>query len=158
MPLHHSLARIQAEVEQWIPHRTEFLHELLRLEAPPPKNPACATCKSSGEYRCLGCFTGDAGELVCKGCLLSRHANNPFHEVQVCFLVFVTSRLMSTFLRYGTDSSSRTPPSLPPASLYRFHTTPGVCVPPPAFETSRCSIYLVPTASLSATAIVPAPL
>ena len=79
-PCRHSLTRFQAKIQEWIPHRTEFLHELLRLEALPGAM-SCAGCGSSAVYRCISCFLG---ELLCEGCLVLRHANAPLHKVQVC--------------------------------------------------------------------------
>ena len=78
----------QTRIREWIPHRGVFLHEVLRREAPPPNNPSCATCISSPEYRCLTCVPK---QLVCKGCLLSRHTRVPFHKVQVHILKFIPS-------------------------------------------------------------------
>ena len=77
----------QAKVEEWIPHRPEFLYELLRLECLVPQNMACSKCQSPAEYCCLSCVSK---EVVCKACLLSRHSTTPLHNVQVCSLRFIT--------------------------------------------------------------------
>lgn len=79
---------LQTKVQEWIPYRAEFLHELLRLEAPASQNPTCPRCETSAEYRCLSCFSA---EPMCKGCLLSRHADTPLHRIQVRFWHFTTS-------------------------------------------------------------------
>ena len=78
----------QTKIREWIPHRGVFLHEVLHREAPPPNNLSCATCILSPEYRCLTCVPK---QLVCKGCLLSRHTRVPFHKVQVHILKFIPS-------------------------------------------------------------------
>jgi len=93
----HPLTRSQSKVQEWLPHCSEFLHEILRTEAPLHRRSPClackqaaehrCTCESAAEYRCLSC---SSGESVCKGCLLSRHVANPLHRVQVCILMSIT--------------------------------------------------------------------
>ena len=81
---HHIIAHscsFQTKVQEWISRRPEFLYELLRLEAPSPQDTACSTRKSPAEYQCLNCFPS---EVVCGGCLLSRHSSTPLHSIQVC--------------------------------------------------------------------------
>ena len=93
----------QAKIQAWIPYRMEFLHELLRLEAPPkysprqespPRDSRCIECESSSDHHCLSCFSGG---LTCKGCLVSHHANTPLHRVQVNLLVSITSSRTDTY-------------------------------------------------------------
>ena len=83
LPTHPS----QTKAQEWISHRPEFLYELLRLEAFFPQDESCSVCKSPAEYCCLTCFSQ---EVMCKGCLISRHSNNPLHSIQVRLLTFVT--------------------------------------------------------------------
>ena len=71
----------QAKVQEWISRRPEFLYELLRLETLLPQDVACSACKSPAVYRCLSCFPS---EVVCEGCLVSRHSRTPLHSIQVC--------------------------------------------------------------------------
>lgn len=70
-----------------------FLLELLRLEGRGDyRSTHCRHClqgmldehpPAQPEYRCRDCFSG---ELVCRSCLISAHAYNPFHHVEVCLL------------------------------------------------------------------------
>src|ERR1700743_3678427 len=75
---------LQAKLAEWIQYRTQFLNELLRLEAPPSITPFCVGCQEPAAYRCQGCHSS---EMMCQECLISSHAETPFHPVQVRLLV-----------------------------------------------------------------------
>ena len=77
----------QTKAQEWISHRPEFLYELLRQEAFFPQDASCSVCKSLAEYRCITCYSK---EVMCKGCLISCHSNNPLHSIQVRLSTFVT--------------------------------------------------------------------
>jgi hypothetical protein len=60
-----------------------FLHEFLRLESRADQpGPACPSCEDGvATVRCVDCF---GGALFCRNCIVSVHARNPLHRVQVC--------------------------------------------------------------------------
>lgn len=76
-------------LRQWAEDHLEiFLQEVLRLEGRGDHRSydICRGCAiGKGEYRCKDCMGG--GELLCKECLLKRHAQLPFHRVQVSSLL-----------------------------------------------------------------------
>ncbi|KAJ6613229.1 hypothetical protein B0H10DRAFT_1951632 [Mycena sp. CBHHK59/15] len=80
-------------LSQWVvDHRDMFLHEILRWEGRGDHRsyPVCPECQERKvEYRCKDCTSG--GQLVCKECVLNRHAQLPFHHLEVW--------MGSTFLR-----------------------------------------------------------
>ena len=76
----------QAELEERFPDFEKICQEVLCLDVPPPPGTRCATCTSPAEYHCEDCFQS---QMTCKGCLLSSHACNPLHKIQVSFLAFV---------------------------------------------------------------------
>lgn len=64
--------------------RDDFLQELIRLEGRRGIT-LCSICeKNQGIYRCDDCLATD---LYCKGCLLARHASQPFHIVKVTWIL-----------------------------------------------------------------------
>ena len=97
----------QAELEERFPDFEKICQEVLCLDVPPPPGTRCATCTSPAEYHCEDCFQS---QMTCKGCLLSSHACNPLHKIQVSFLAFV---LLSTLtcLRNRTATPSKILPS-----------------------------------------------
>lgn len=60
--------------------REEFLRKLIRLEGRGGID-VCTICKTGlAKYRCHDCLALD---LYCKDCLLSRHVNQPLHNIKV---------------------------------------------------------------------------
>jgi hypothetical protein len=121
---------------EFFPDVGDILLELHRLEAHPTVDPSCSACDPPAEYRCSTCTFG---ELECKQCILSRHANNPLHDIEVWFY----HSLQEQTLRYcsnGMATPSRTPPSLPSALPFRLDTTLAAAhAPGLAPESSQCS-------------------
>jgi len=68
---------------QWIPERSSFLDEMIRLEGCGDEIPR-GTCSCKGEepllYCCQDCF---GVEMVCRACILQWHVHNPLHRVEV---------------------------------------------------------------------------
>ncbi|KIO09151.1 hypothetical protein M404DRAFT_132260, partial [Pisolithus tinctorius Marx 270] len=65
-------------IQEWLPHKEEFMKVLLDLEAPPkPQN--CARCGVEGGYRCPDCIHQP---LFCKECCRVTHQGLLFHRVQ----------------------------------------------------------------------------
>ncbi|GBE85939.1 hypothetical protein SCP_0804630 [Sparassis crispa] len=66
-------------MRDWIPHRDDYLHAIVEMEAPPePRN--CAECKvGEGRWRCLDCM-GRA--LTCTDCCRNGHQRAPFHRIE----------------------------------------------------------------------------
>jgi hypothetical protein len=131
----------------------EFLHELLRLEAPlqrsprsgapsqqsPPHEQTCVECTTNANHRCLSCFSG---KVMCKGCLASCHANVPLHKIQVCRPTFITSYLKLTRSSHGMESFS----TILRSPLLALLSTLGITLvtrvlPPPLAATSWSSTY-----------------
>ena len=79
----------------WLPFRSEYLDELLRLEGlgDSAGSPSCCNC-DAGEclFRCEDCF---GGPLFCETCIVSRHALLPLHRVKVCvgYLLYAAGNL-----------------------------------------------------------------
>ncbi|TFK79970.1 hypothetical protein K466DRAFT_504692 [Polyporus arcularius HHB13444] len=76
----------QEKIREWTPLREEFLEELLRFyggEAPvDTEKVPCAACgvePESGLYRCSACTSR---RLLCKTCVLSKHADLPLHRLE----------------------------------------------------------------------------
>jgi hypothetical protein len=72
-------------LREWVRENREiFLVELLRGEGRGDHRhysvcPACAV--SAALYHCKTCVGGD--ELLCQGCIVDRHAQSPFHLIEV---------------------------------------------------------------------------
>ncbi|KAI6141259.1 hypothetical protein BKA82DRAFT_3986329, partial [Pisolithus tinctorius] len=75
----HSNCQTQNDyIQEWLPHKEEFMKVLLDLEAPPkPQN--CARCGAEGGYRCPDCIHQP---LFCKECCRVIHQGLLFHRVQ----------------------------------------------------------------------------
>ena len=69
-------------MEEWLSYRQEFLSEIHCLESRIPGNInlSCDTCHDEGQFRYRDCF---GGEILCRGCILLRHAEHPLHSLQV---------------------------------------------------------------------------
>ncbi|EEB95982.1 hypothetical protein MPER_04962, partial [Moniliophthora perniciosa FA553] len=68
---------------EWRGKARDYLDELMTLEGRRGyKSGICMECGEQGgiSYRCRDCFTG---ELLCKTCLVDRHATRPFDGVEV---------------------------------------------------------------------------
>ncbi|KAJ6547992.1 hypothetical protein DFH09DRAFT_926685 [Mycena vulgaris] len=83
-------------LRQWAEdHLETFLQELLCLEGRGDHRSydICRECSAEkADHRCRDCFGG--GELVCKGCLLLRHKQLPFHRIQEWTGVFFKRRTL----------------------------------------------------------------
>ncbi|GJF00735.1 CxC2 domain-containing protein [Phanerochaete sordida] len=71
-------------LREWTNHTERFLDELLRLEGLRGASPTvCSLCPASQsgvpQYRCSDCF---GGRLVCRGCCLRVHHDQPFHRIK----------------------------------------------------------------------------
>ncbi|KAF9781630.1 hypothetical protein BJ322DRAFT_1010663 [Thelephora terrestris] len=68
-------------LEEWLPHRKQFLDELLRLEGLKKgmTRSSCGECKVGAIYRCKDCF---GGEVTCKECILQDHESHPLHSLE----------------------------------------------------------------------------
>ncbi|GBE84724.1 hypothetical protein SCP_0607040 [Sparassis crispa] len=66
-------------MRDWIPHRDDYLHAIVEMEAPPePRN--CAECKvGEGRWRCLDCM---GRPLTCTDCCRNGHQRAPFHRIE----------------------------------------------------------------------------
>ena len=86
----HRLASCQTQndfMRDWLPFRSEYLHELLNAEGR-ESNSRCSICNDShGVIRCSDCFESP---VFCRDCCLRSHGSLPFHRVQLwngkCFL------------------------------------------------------------------------
>lgn len=65
-------------LDEWLPHRDEYLSILLENEG--PRSPNCHLCHlGEATYRCIYCF---ANPQLCQGCIISTHTNCPFHLIE----------------------------------------------------------------------------
>src|SRR5215510_1982560 len=72
-------------VQEWLPHRQDYLEELLRHEGR-AGHVSCRDCSEmSGEFKCIDCF---GSCLYCQACLLAWHNLLPFHRVKVYIWFF----------------------------------------------------------------------
>ncbi|EIN03594.1 hypothetical protein PUNSTDRAFT_78016, partial [Punctularia strigosozonata HHB-11173 SS5] len=70
-------------MNRWIPHRDEYLDNMLAREALPTRPVPCVGCcdpASTGLYRCQDCC---GGRMLCKGCILGAHQWLPLHHIQM---------------------------------------------------------------------------
>lgn len=77
-------------LKEWIPHRDEYLAEMIRLEgrgdAELESCPRCPPGASSVPcYRCKDCF---GMQLLCGTCCVEVHGNNPLHVIEVRAMAF----------------------------------------------------------------------
>jgi CxC2 like cysteine cluster associated with KDZ transposases len=64
---------------EWLPHRHQYLDEILALEAPPPTD-TCFSCRAHEfTHRCTDCF---GHPVFCRACCLDIHERNPYHAIQ----------------------------------------------------------------------------
>src|ERR1700730_16351589 len=79
----HRLASCQTQndfMRDWLPFRSEYLHELLNAEGR-GSNSRCSICNDShGVIRCSDCFESP---VFCRDCCLRSHGSLPFHRVQL---------------------------------------------------------------------------
>lgn len=75
-------------MREWLPLADDYLHELLRnegrgghtyLRCPTCMANACLTAPGRATIRCREC----APRLLCEVCAVGRHADNPWHRVEV---------------------------------------------------------------------------
>ncbi|KAH7919292.1 hypothetical protein BV22DRAFT_1108120 [Leucogyrophana mollusca] len=79
--------------------RSTFLDEFIRLEGrgDNASGPFCACgCDQAARYRCKDCLSV---WLRCQGCIISDHAHNPFHRIEVSFAFFEQITLKGLGLR-----------------------------------------------------------
>jgi len=74
-------------MEDWIPHQSDFLFEILALEAP-PSDLKCTHCPTEiSALRCIECF---GSPLLCNSCCIKTHIANPYHKIEAwngrCFM------------------------------------------------------------------------
>lgn len=73
-------------MKNWTESRNEVLAEMIRSKGrgsfTPAQCPDCADPDANAAYRCLDCFTPC---LVCRHCIVKRHADNPLHHLEVRF-------------------------------------------------------------------------
>lgn len=68
-------------MQDWLPHRQEYLDELLRTEGLGSHNTLCLHCQArDGSVKCMDCF---GGGLHCVKCTLEQHRFLPLHRVLV---------------------------------------------------------------------------
>lgn len=78
-------------MEQWIPHRDQYLDELLRHEGlgDATASPICADCGvENGLYKCASCC-GD--RITCGSCMVASHSMLPLHVILVSFALSFVS-------------------------------------------------------------------
>lgn len=97
-------ASVQAKIEEWLPHRKEYLEELLRREAPTAKftRKSCDECQASATFRCVECF---GGEAMCERCILADHVSHPLHSITVRCYICGTPSVTNCKPRNGTVRS-----------------------------------------------------
>lgn len=72
--------------QEWLPHRQDYLDELLRGEGmgDADKTLSCKACATGhdrpAKYRCQDCFSN---ELLCQQCVVDRHEFLPLHRLLV---------------------------------------------------------------------------
>jgi hypothetical protein len=81
-PPHTDLAYKDEPMRQWLPLRGKFVAEFIRgAGRGGVDGGACSACGDrSPLFRCKDCFSID---LLCSGCMVKRHADNPLHVVEV---------------------------------------------------------------------------
>jgi hypothetical protein len=70
-------------LRKWIDDRDFYLQEFIRLDGRGDLavGNACRLCGlTSPDIRCEDCF---GGELLCRKCVIDRHASNPLHRIEV---------------------------------------------------------------------------
>lgn len=69
-------------MRHWLPFRNQFAAELIRGAGRGGSNSgACSACGGrSPLLRCKDCFSID---LLCSGCMVKAHTENPLHVVEV---------------------------------------------------------------------------
>lgn len=66
-------------IREWLPHRTQFLHNLIQREAR-ANGGICSTCgQRDGTWKCLDCI---GTPLSCTDCCRYSHKLVPFHRVE----------------------------------------------------------------------------
>ncbi|KAG2750180.1 hypothetical protein P692DRAFT_20874680 [Suillus brevipes Sb2] len=94
----------------WRQERSSYLDEMVRLEGRGDEI-ARETCSCKGEdpllYRCRDCF---GAEMVCRACVLQRHAHNPLHRVEEwcgTFFVRVSLKLLGLRIQLGHNPGEK---------------------------------------------------
>jgi hypothetical protein len=63
-------------MEQWVQHRSKYLHVLLEMEGRPTST-KCYRCAGQADIKCPDCF---CAPVFCRGCCLKAHRHSPFHR------------------------------------------------------------------------------
>ena len=64
---------------EWLPHRDEYISEILDFEKR-PANQQCSQCQlQEGRFRCKECFSQAP---LCQDCCFTTHLNAPFHHIE----------------------------------------------------------------------------
>ena len=67
-------------MNDWLPHQSNFLFEILDMEAP-PLDTTCTSCLvDESQIRCLDCL---GSPTLCRRCCLNAHQYNPYHKIEV---------------------------------------------------------------------------
>lgn len=64
-------------MDQWLAHRSRYLHLLLEMEGL-TKASKCSMCTNMMEIKCSDCI---GGNYFCKPCCLQTHKRSPFHRM-----------------------------------------------------------------------------
>lgn len=75
-------------LRSWLPHRAEYLEEMLRLEGRGDcmRATVCSSCGiGTPGLRCKDCF---GRQLVCEKCVVAQHHRSPFHRIEVRVLYY----------------------------------------------------------------------
>jgi len=81
----------------WLREIKVFLMEFIRLDGRAERQAqrSCNVClQGIPHYRCRDCL---GGVLLCQSCIVKIHVYNPFHYVEVCFIL---RRMLSLLIAY----------------------------------------------------------
>lgn len=112
----------------------------------------CSTCSAASEtlFKCRDCW--DGGHLLCRECMITAHASNPFHVIEVSDAFYIHARLLIGISLGPEPTLKRLP--LPPLVIATSLDTAGglARIPPPLPPISRFSIQMVFIPSIWTTA------
>ncbi|KIK33966.1 hypothetical protein CY34DRAFT_98770, partial [Suillus luteus UH-Slu-Lm8-n1] len=96
---------------QWLPERSAFLDEIIRLEGRGSEgtrlNCCCGTDNATHLYRCRDCF---GVEMVCLTCVVHRHLSNPLHRIDMwngSFFQSITLKALGLRVQLGHTPGER---------------------------------------------------
>ncbi|KAH6888247.1 hypothetical protein BKA70DRAFT_1443241 [Coprinopsis sp. MPI-PUGE-AT-0042] len=117
-------------LRDWIPRKQAFLDELLRHDglADSLDRQSCASCSptspSMGMFKCTECWDGPL--LLCQDCLISKHANQPLHRVEMWNGKFFEKASLSSLglrVQLGHGGGKCECPLPGPSNFTVFHMT-----------------------------------